>query len=369
MNFINAGVIGLGFIGPQHIDAICRAPDARLAAVCDADENAAHAAAERYHVEKVYTDWRQMIADPDIQVVHNCTPHFLHEAINEAALLAGKHVYAEKPLAQSAAGARRLIGLAGEHPMALGLNHQYRMNAAVQEMKARFAHGLPGRPLMLWGRYLQESASQETDWSPKMENTGIARCINDIGIHWVDTACAVLGQPVAEVMAELTTHYPVRRGPDGAAHPMTTEDTGMILLRFADGTPGQLLTSKASNGHKNDLRLTVDCENYSMEWRQEEPDRLRIGEKGVGTSVTYPNPRTCQSETRPYITLPVGHVMGWADALRNSVDAFYRSIADESWRTSPQPYASFEDGFRGMAFVEACVRSSKERRWVKVEQL
>ena len=59
--------------------------------------------------------------------------------------------------------------------------------------------------------------------------------------------------------------------------------------------------------------------------------------------------------------------MGWADALRNSVDAFYRSIADESWRTSPQPYASFEDGFRGMAFVEACVRSSKERRWVKVE--
>ena len=77
--------------------------------------------------------------------------------------------------------------------MALGLNHQYRMNAAVQEMKARFAHGLPGRPLMLWGRYLQESASQETDWSPKMENTGIARCINDIGIHWVDTACTVLG--------------------------------------------------------------------------------------------------------------------------------------------------------------------------------
>ena len=62
-------------------------------------------------------------------------------------------------------------------------------------------------------------------------------------------------------------------------------------------------------------------------------------------------------------------LVGWADALRNSVDAFYRSIADESWRTSPQPYASFEDGFRGMAFVEACVRSSKERRWVKVEQL
>ena len=97
MNFINAGVIGLGFIGPQaFIDAICRAPDARLAAVCDADENAAHAAAERYHVEKVYTDWRQMIADPDIQVVHNCTPHFLHEAINEAALLAGKREFMPK---------------------------------------------------------------------------------------------------------------------------------------------------------------------------------------------------------------------------------------------------------------------------------
>ena len=369
MSRINAGVIGLGFIGPQHMDAICRTPDARLYAVCDADEAAARAAAERYHVEKVYTDWRQMIADPEVHSFHNCTPHFLHEAINEAAILAGKHIYAEKPLAQSAAGARRLISLAKEHPVALGLNHQYRLNAAVQEMKARLIKGLPGRPLMLWGRYLQESASQETDWNLKMENTGIARCINDIGIHWVDTACAVLGQPVTEVMAELTIHYPVRRGADGAEHPMATEDTGMILLRFADGTPGQLLTSKASNGHKNDLRLTVDCETYSMEWRQEEPDRLRIGEKGVGSTTMYMNARACQPEVRPFVTLPMGHVMGWADALRNAVDAFYRSIASGSWRTEAQPYASFEDGFRGMAFVEACVRSSKERRWVEVEQL
>ncbi|HNW87928.1 MAG TPA: Gfo/Idh/MocA family oxidoreductase [Candidatus Limiplasma sp.] len=368
MEKLRAGVIGLGFIGPQHIDGLRRVPGAQVAAVCGRDEANLRAVQARYDVPKAYTDWRDLVADPDIDVVHNCTPNALHDEINRSALLAGKHVYCEKPLSQSAAEARALWRLAVEKGLAHGLNHQYRMNAPVQEMKTRLQKGLAGRPLLAYGYYLQESGTLATDWAPRMGNTGIARAMNDIGIHWVDTACCVLGQPVVSVMADLTIHHPVRTDVEGKTHPMDTEDTGCILLRFADGTPGSLIATKAATGHQNDLRVAVSCENYSMEWSQEDPDRLTLGLKSIGFETVYMNPLTCQPETRPYITTPAGHVMGWPDALHNALDQYYASILSGSYRTGRQPYATFEDGFRGMAFVEACVRSQQTRQWADVEQ-
>ena len=366
---LRAGVVGLGFIGPQHMDAIRRIPQAELAALCDPNSSALNDACERYAIPKRYTDWHDLIADPGIDVIHNCTPHALHDLINRAAMLAGKHVYAEKPLSSSASAAREMVQLARRCGVAAGVNHQYRLNAAVQEMRARLQKGMAGRPLMLSGWYLQESASRSTDWNHKMDNTGIARTINDVGIHWVDTACYVLGQPVAEVMADLHTHFPLRIGADGTQHVMNTEDTALILLHFADGTPGQFTASKAANGHKNDLQLNVWCDGYGMEWSQEIPDRLVIGRKETGFETLYMNPRNCQPEVLPYVTTPMGHVMGWPEALRNAVQAFYASIADGSFHSGRVSYCTFEDGFHSMAFVEACIRSSEERRWVEVEQL
>ena len=368
MQKLRAGIIGLGFIGPQHIDALHRVTAAEVTAVCSRNVETLHGLQAYYDVPKAYTDWQELIADPEIDVIHNCTPNAMHDVINRAALEAGKHVYCEKPLSGSAAEARAVWQLAVQKGLAHGLNHQYRLNAPVQEMKARLQNGLAGRTLMVFGHYLQESGSLLTDWASRMDNTGIARAINDIGIHWHDTARCVLGQPVVSVMADLTTHYPVRTDAQGESHPMATEDTAGILMRFADGTPGMLLISKAANGHKNDLQLEVSCTQYGMQWRQEEPDRLILGEKGIGFQTVYMNPKACQPETRPFITTPMGHVMGWPDALRNAVDSFYTSILDGSYLNGAQPYATFEDGFQGMAFVEACVKSSQTKQWTEVEQ-
>ena len=369
MQKLQVGVIGLGFIGPQHIDALRRVPCVEVAAVCGREETNLRAVQARYDVPKAYADWRKLIADPLIDVVHNCTPNALHDEINTAALLAGKHVYCEKPLSNSAAQARAMWQLAVEKGLAHGLNHQYRLNAPVQEMKVRLQKGLAGRPLLVFGHYLQESASCPTDWANRMGNTGIARALNDIGIHWADTACCVMGQPIVSVMADVVTHHPLRTDAQGNAHRMDTEDTANILLRFADGTPGALTVSKAANGHKNDLFVGVACEHYGMEWSQESPDRLTIGLKEIGVDTVYMNPRACQPETLPYITTPMGHVMGWADALHSALESYYASITNGSYRTAKQPYATFEDGFRGMAFVEACLRSAKTRAWAEVEQV
>ena len=369
MQKLGVGIIGLGFIGRLHLDALRRTPCVEVTALCDVNREGTQALCNTFDIPIAYDDWHALIDDPRVQVVHNCTPNMYHDDINRCVLLAGKHLYAEKPLSNSAAQARKLAMLAKSQGVANGLNHQYRFNAAVQEMRARLQKGLAGHPLMAYGCYLQETASRAADWSLRMENTGPARVLNDIGVHWVDAAECVLGQPVKEVMADLVIHHPVRMDTDNHPHNMMTEDTGLILLHFMDGTPGQLLVSKAANGHQNDLRLHIACEAYEMEWRQEEPDRLYLGLKEEGMEILYMNARTCQDDVQPYITLPMGHVMGWADGLRNALSAFYGSIFTGSYQSKKPPYATFEDGFRGMAFVEACIRSSKERRWIDVEQL
>ncbi len=369
MGKLRAGIIGLGFIGKLHLDALRRVPYAEIIALCDADSQTTKDLCKQHRIICACTDWRTLMADPRVEVVHNCTPNCMHDEINRCALLAGKHLYSEKPLSGSASQARSMLELAVRQGVAHGLNHQYRVNAVVQEMRARLQKGLAGRPLMAYGCYLQETASRQTDWSPRMENTGPARTLNDIGVHWVDTAECVLGQPIKDVMADLIVHHPVRTGADRRMHAMTTEDTALILMHFMDGTPGQLLVSKAANGHKNDLRLLVACEAYEMEWRQEEPDRLYLGLKEEGTETVYMNVRTCQEEVRPFITTPMGHVMGWTDALHNALSVFYDAILNGSYQNSKQTYATFEDGFRGMAFVEACIRSNRERCWVEVERL
>ncbi len=363
MKKYRAAVIGLGFIGPLHLDAILRVPQAEIAAVCDANSDALRRQAERLGANAV-SDWKALIADPSIDVIHNCLPPALHDEVNRAALLAGKHLYCEKPLSLTAASAREIALLAEKQGVRAALNHQYRMNAAVREMRAQVQKGMAGRVLAVTGCYLQESAVRANDWSSRMENTGISRTLSDIGTHWADTACCVLGQPIARVFADLHIHHPVRTDSKGTAHVMDTEDTGFILVRFQDGTPGEVTVSKAACGHKNDLRLSVWGDQYSLEWEQEQPDRLRRGIQGVGFETVYMNPKTCQEETRPFITAPMGHVMGWPDALRNAVQAFYDSLADPK---APFPCATLRDGFSHLAFVEACVRSSKENRWVEVE--
>ncbi len=365
MKTYRAAVIGLGFIGPMHLDALRRVPQAEVTALCDTDPRAVLPLAERFHA-KAYTDWRDAVKDPEVDVIHNCLPPALHDEVNREAIENGKHIYCEKPLSLTAQNARMIALLAQERGVRAGLNHQYRMNAAVQEMRLRVLKGLTGRVLAVNGCYLQESAARHDDWSTRMANTGIARAISDIGTHWADTAECVLGQPITRVFADLHTHYPVRTDDQGGRHEMDTEDTGFIIVRFADGTPGQVAVSKSACGHKNDLQLDVWAENYSITWQQEIPDRLILGRKDTGFETFYMNKRTCLEETKKYITAPTGHMMGWPDALKNAVQAFYDSLEDESGAETP--YADLRDGFRHLAFVEACVKSSREKKWVEVEQ-
>ena len=368
MEKINTGIIGMGFIAGRHADAVRRVPYARIAAVSHYRRDALEAAMKENCVEKGYLDWRELIADPGIQVIHNCAPNHLHDEINRAALEAGKHVYSEKPLSLSSDTAGELWKLAESKGLAHGVNYQYRMNAAVQEMKARVSTGEHGRQLLIRGHYLQESHALKTDYSKRLiPETSPARAIADIGSHWADTVCCITGKRIESVYAEMITHHPMRKDPvTGKEVEIKSDDTTSVLLHLEDGTPGIFLASKVACGHKNDLNVTLNGELCEYSWNQQVPDRLYIGRRESANGELFMSSKTALPEAVPYITTPAGHAMGWPEALMNSIRMFYDSIMDGTYLEQPMPYATFEDGMYANMFIDACIESSRKKDWVKL---
>ena len=141
MSSIKAGVIGLGFIGPAHVEALRRLGGVEVVAVAGARPGSTQAKAARMGVPQAYDTWQELLADPDVQVVHNCTPNFLHTEINLAAIAAGKHVVSEKPLGIDAAEAASLVQAAQSAGIVHEVCFNNRMYPLTREMHARVSSG------------------------------------------------------------------------------------------------------------------------------------------------------------------------------------------------------------------------------------
>lgn len=363
MDRIRVGVIGAGMIGMAHLDALRRLPEVEIVALCTRDCERARAVAGRYGIPWAGDDYRVMLARGDIDAVHNCTPTLLHDGINRAIIAAGKHVYAEKPLARTAAEAYETWQRAERSGIVHGINYQYRLYAAAQEMRARIAGGQMGRAFLAHGHYMQQSSLYPEEYRARMTDEGMRCALSDIGTHWVDLACCVLGRRVERVFADIRTLHPVRTLPDGQEIQVETDDMSTLLLTFEGGVQGMLAVSKASAGHMNDLAIEVQGQACSLAWAQEDPARLRIGRKRGLDEVLRVAPALVDDSVADLVTLPGGHVQGWNDALLASVRAFYAAVRGEAARC-----ATFADGFEAMAFVEAALESHEKGTWARVRR-
>lgn len=163
------GVIGVGFIGPAHMEGIRRL-GFDVVAVAEATQELAEQSAERLLVPKAYGDWKDLIADPEIDVVHIASPNFLHYKHAKAALEAGKHVICEKPLAMTSAESGELVRLAAEKKLVNAVNFNIRFYPLVQDAKARIEAGEIGDKLyIIQGSYLQDWLLLDTDWNWRLE--------------------------------------------------------------------------------------------------------------------------------------------------------------------------------------------------------
>lgn len=262
---INVGIIGSGFIGPAHIEALRRLGFVQVVALCDGSLVKAQEKAHQLNVPHACASVEELLALPNLHAVHNCTPNHLHAEINRQILRAGKHVFSEKPLCMTPDEARELVALAEQAGVVHGVSFVYRQFAMVRQAASMMRAGSLGRLFASHGSYLQDWMLLETDYNWRVDAAlgGASRAVADIGSHWCDTVQYVTGRRITGVMADLSTVWPTRKASAGGhqtfSHdeqaeyedkPVTTEDFGSVLFRFDDGSKGSFSVSQVSAGRK-----------------------------------------------------------------------------------------------------------------------
>ena len=379
MTRLGVGVVGIGFIGAAHIDAVRRIPGAEVVAIASASLDRAECHARDLGVPRAYGDWRELIKDPDVRVVHNCTPNVLHFPINKAVLEAGIACFSEKPLTMTWDEARSLLDVARACAAPAAVNYNHRGFPQAQEARARVAAGELGALHAVHGSYLQDWLLSDRVWNWRLDTAqgGPTRAVADIGSHWMDLVQHVAGARIVAVMADLATVVPTRLCPDRAAETfgrpvlddatstpvaMETEDFASVLLRFDNGARGSFTVSQVSAGRKNRLSFEVDGARGALAWTSEESELLWLGSREEATRVVQRNPRT--TPVPELSRLPAGHAEGWSDALTTVVRGFYAHV---NGAERPPWVATFEDGANGVRLAEAILASHRAERWVTLD--
>jgi predicted dehydrogenase len=378
------GIVGAGFVGPHHVDAVRRLGYVDIIAVAGSSQASADKKAESLGAKRAYGSYEALLADPDIQVVHNATPNYLHYPVNAAAIAKGKHVVSDKPLAMTSEEGRKLLDAANKAGIVHAVTFNYRGNPLVQEARARIARGEIGTPHFLVGWYLQDWLIKDTDYSWRLEpdKGGASSALGDIGSHWCDLAQHISGLRITHVFGDITTTIPKRKKPRGSREAFQTgganeafdlvdikvEDLASVLVRFDNGAKGSFSVGQVCAGHKNDLILEICGPKGSMRWRQEHQNELWFGQRDKANEILQKDPSLIGDEARRYAHLPGGHQEAWADAFCNLMRDIYGFIAEgkKPSERHPPAFATFEDGYRANCIVEAILQSAKQGSWTKV---
>jgi predicted dehydrogenase len=364
---IRMGLVGPGFIAAHHIDAVRRLGNVEVAAIAGSSVESARRKAREWNIGRASGDYRELTGDPAIDVIHNTTPNHLHFEVSLAALRAGKHVVADKPLAMNAEQCRQLHDAALQAGVAHVVTFNYRGNPLVQHARALVTQGEMGKVTFVHGQYLQDWLADDTVYSWRMDprKSGPSSALLDIGSHWCDLAEHVSGLRIASVLADLTTVVPVRYRTSTAGKRqrvrVTSEDLASVLLRFDNGARGCLRVGQVLPGHKNDLQLEVNGRAASLRWLQERQNELWVGRYAQPDSLIVKDPALLAGDAHRYAHLPAGHQEAWSDAFFNLIADAYRWIAQGgAAKAKPAALPTFADGYRSARLIEAMLRSHAE---------
>jgi predicted dehydrogenase len=381
MTKIKVGVVGTGFIGPAHIEALRRLPNIEVTALCEATPELAKEKAAQLGIERSCT-FDQLLAMEDITAVHICTPNFLHYPQSKEALLAGKHVVCEKPLAKDLKEAEELVALAASTGLVNAVHFNLRYYPLIRQLRTMRERGDLGEIYSVLGSYLQDWLFYATDYNWRLEpdKSGDSRAIADIGSHLMDVIEYITGLHTVEVLADFNTIHKNRKKPlkavetysgkmlqpeDYADVPITTEDHATVLLRFSNGNKGSITVSQVAAGRKNQLRLEISGSKKSFAWNSESPNEVWIGNREKANESLMRDPSLAYEEARAIMTFPGGHNEGFPDTSKQLFKEVYQAIAAGKPPANPS-YPTFADGYRELLICERILESNKKQGWVKV---
>src|SRR6202165_3479357 len=369
---LGAAVIGTGFIGVVHVEALRRL-GVQVHGVVGSSSTRAAERSRAAGLPPAYESMEAMLADKKVDVVHITSPNHLHHAHATAALKAGKHVVCEKPLAMTAAESAELLQLAESSGLVHAVNFNIRFYPLCQHLHQLVRDGGLGEVRLVTGHYLQDWLLLDTDWNWRLDPAlgGNLRAVSDIGSHWLDLTSFLVGSRVASVNADLETFIKVRRQPAGpvetfatdkakdtVAREIKTEDCATILVRYSNGALGSLAVSQISAGRKNSLRVELDGASSSAAWSSEQPDELWLGHRERPNELLPRDPALMNEAGAAASYLPGGHVEGFADTFRALYGAVYQAVLEGG--PAEDSYPTFADGHDEMVVWEAVGSRGRE---------
>ncbi|MFN0114027.1 MAG: Gfo/Idh/MocA family protein [Paracoccaceae bacterium] len=373
---LSAAVIGTGFIGTVHIQALRRL-GIPVAGVLGSSGERGRARAEALGVGHAYGSLDELLADVSVGAVHVTSPNHLHHPQAMAILAAGKHVVCEKPLAMTAAQSAEMVAAARKSGKVAAVCYNTRFYPLNQHMRGMVAAGEMGEVRLITGHYHQDWLAKPTDWNWRLETEagGPLRSVGDIGTHWADLTCFIAGMKPASVFADLATFLAEREKPTGPVETFSrsagptekvrvkTDDAGLILLRYPNGARGSLTTSQVSPGRKNWMTWEIAGSAQTAAWEAEHPDHLWLGRRDGPNAIQQRDPGGMNPTGAAAASLPGGHVEGFADTFFALFRQVYRDIA-AGGRQPASTWASFEDGHDEMLFCDAVLDSAAKGAWV-----
>lgn len=383
---LRAGVIGTGFIGPVHIEALKRL-GVQVTAICGSTASARQTA-EKWGIPEVYGDYdyKAMLNSPNVDVVHITSPNKVHVEQSLAALAAGKHVICEKPLGMDTRETARLVKAAAKSDRVFAVNYMCRFFPAVLQMRAMVQRGDLGRIIHVQGHFFQDWLLKETDynWRLLASEGGKLRAVGDIGTHWIDAVSFILGAKPEAVFATLETFHKTRKRPKGevktfakinpkkmVSYPVDTEDFASVLLQFgksphgyAAGVHANAAISQVAAGWKCSLAFGIYGTEASVRWDLQQPNEIQVGRRDEPNQILQRATAGFMEDVAGFTDYPGGHAEGFSDSHKMHYRAVYEHIA--SGKKTPLLFATAQDGHDEVALCEAVLKSHAQRKWIKV---
>ncbi len=347
---LRAAVVGLGWAGETHLKAYKALPGVEVVAIADADADRLHKVRKEHAVPYAYSDWQEMLTRDDIDVVSIATPNYLHMPVAVAALQSGKHVMSEKPLARSAAEAQRMVEAAEAAGRALDVSFNHRKRGDVQALRRIIDEGTLGQVYYAKTYWLRWRGTPFWGgWFSQHQLSGGGPLI-DIGVHMLDMALFLMGEPEA-VSVSASTYAELAPKGRGSAHPLQgefdVEDLATAFIRMANGATLLLEASWAGYGrHYDDFGVelygtTGGASLENREWKNDDTLRLYLDQGGVPTVA------------QPRVSTAGGH----ADAIRD----FVQRIRSGDWAG-----CTGREGLKRSQIIEAAYTSAREGREVRL---
>ncbi|GIV79806.1 MAG: oxidoreductase [Litorilinea sp.] len=372
---IGVGMLGYAFMGKAHSNAMRKIPYMmypppaipKLVGICGRNEEAVAEAAKRFGYAHYYTDWREMLANDEIQLFDNGGPNDAHAEPCIQAAQAGKHILCEKPLARTAEEAKTMLDAVQKAGIKHMVAFNYRFVPAIRQIRMLVDSGLLGQIYHFRAVYLQEWVMPHYNlpmiWRLQKKVAG-SGALGDLGAHIIDLGRYLVGE-ISSVSAMAKTFIKERPWPDGTMGTVDVDDAFAAVVEFENGALGTLEATRFAAGRKNSQVIEINAEKASIRFNLERLNELEVFWVGEEPKETQGFHNVLVSE--PYHPWwenwwPQGHIIGWEHTFVHEITHLLDCIVND--KPVAPIGADFEDGYRAAVVCDAILESAENKRQV-----